>query len=121
MPQKLKADSDYLLILVDNNSSTFMTNNVRHFIGTLKPTNNRLVKGNIWVIKVIEERTVKWNIEYDDGHIYSIIIHKVNYVPEAPILLLSPKQWYQQAAENHQKPDGTWCSRKSKNFIPYCN
>ena len=65
------------------------------------------------VIKVREEDAVKWNIEDDDVQIHSTIIHNVNYVPEAPICLISPQHW--------AKPDGTWCSTKAKNFILYWN
>ena len=63
----------------------------------------------------------KWNIEYDDGQIHSIIIHKVNYVPEDPICPSLILQWYQQATDNHPKPDGTWCNTNSKHCIIYWN
>ena len=70
-----------------------MANNTNHFIGLLKAINNRGFKSYGGVIKVRGEGAVKWKIEDDDGKIYSIIIHNVNYVPEAPICLLSPQQW----------------------------
>ena len=52
---------------------------------------------------------------------HSIIIHKVNYVPEALICLILWQQWDQQAYENNLKPDGAWCSTKSKHCILYWN
>ena len=78
-------DSDYCLIGMENNTSTCITNNIRHFIGPLRPINNRAIKGYGVVIKVRGEGMFKWNSEEDVGQIHSIIIHKVNYVTESPI------------------------------------
>ena len=115
--RKLKVKSDYLLIGVEHHASTFMTNITRHFIGPLKPISNRVVKAYGGVIKVIGEGTVKCNIEDDDEQIHSIIIHKVNYLPEDPVLLIYPKNWFQQDSGNQPKTDGTWCNTKAKNCI----
>ena len=52
-PGKFKVGSDSLLIGVVNHSSSYMTNGIRHFIGTIKPINNRVSKGCIGVIKVV--------------------------------------------------------------------
>ena len=46
-----------------------------------------------------------------------MIIHKFNYVPEEPFWLILPQQWDQQDADNHPKPDGTWCAPTSKHYI----
>ena len=107
-PHKFNMELNYLLVAVENNASTLMTNNIHHFIGSLNPIKNRAVKGYGGVIKVRGEGRVKWKIECYDGKIHSIIIQKVNYFPEAPIYLLSPQQWDQKEAENDPKTDGTW-------------
>ena len=98
-----------------------MTNNIRHFIGPLKPINNGVVKFYGGVINIRGEGTVKCKIEESYGQIHSIIVHRANYVPEATICLLSPQQLSQQAADNHLKPDVTWCATKAKKWILYLN
>ena len=112
-------DSYYLFIAVDNHASTCMTKNVNHFILPHRPINNRVVKGYGGLVKVRGDETVKCKIEDDDGKIHSIIIHNVNYLPESLICILLPQQWSQQAADNHPKPDGTWCTTKANHFTLY--
>ena len=63
--------------------------------------------------------TIKWKIEDDNLKVHSTIIQNVNYISESPIRLLSLYNWYQQASENHQKSDGTWCATKAKYFTLY--
>ena len=78
-------ESDALLVGADNNTSTCMAIKIHHFIGTLKPIKNRLVKGYGVVVKVREEVMVKYKMKNNDGQIHFIIVHKVNYVPGSPI------------------------------------
>ena len=59
---KFKVESDSLLVEVDNNASTCMAIKICHFLVTLKPNNNRLVKGYGVVVKVRREGTVKCKI-----------------------------------------------------------
>ena len=84
-----------------------------------RPINKRGLKEYGGEIKFRGEVKVKWTIEYDDGKINSIIIHNVNYIPEAPIWLLLPHKEYQQESNNHPKPDGTWWSTNTKNCTLY--
>ena len=69
-----------------------MTNNVNYFIGDIITTKNRVVKRCGVVIQVKLEGTVKCKIEDNDGKVHLIIIPNLNYVPEAPICVLSPQQ-----------------------------
>ena len=114
---RFRVDSYFFLIAVDIHASTFMTTNVNHLIGPLSNTEKSVVKGYGVVIKFIGEVTVKWKIEYNDGKLHSIIIHIVNYVPEAPICLISPHKWFQQASNNHAIPYGAWCTTNAN----HCN
>ena len=66
-----------------------MNKNINKFIGLLRPIKNSLVKGYGVMIKVRGDVIVKMKIEDDDGEIYFIVIHNVNYIPEYPICLIS--------------------------------
>ena len=44
---------------------------------------------------------------------HSIIIHNVSYIPESPIIILSPQEWSQQAVNNHPKSGGALCVTKA--------
>ena len=114
---KIKVDSEYLLFGMDNIASTCMKNNIYHFIGLIKPINNRVVKVYAGLITVRREGKVKYNIEDNDRQIHSTTIHNTNYMPEAPSFLLLLQQWYQQAADIHPKYDGKWCVTKAKQCI----
>ena len=96
----------YLLIGVDNYVSTFMTNNICHFIRPLKSINNRVVKVYLGVIKVRIEVGIKRKTEDDECQIHSIIIHNVNYTLEAPIFLFLPHILY-------------WNQERYKRTIPW--
>ena len=52
-----------------------------------------MVKGYWGVIKIKVDGTVKWKIEDYVNQLHSIIIHKVNYLLKALILLIYLKQW----------------------------
>ena len=120
-PWVFKLESYSLFVGLVNHASTCISNNTNYFIGPLKPINDRIVKGCGGVIKVVGEGTAKYSIEDDYVQIHSIIIHNLNYIPEATMFLLFQRQWYQQSDDNHSKPDGTWCTTKSKYCILYWN
>ena len=114
-PHKFRVESDYFLIGFYINDSTCIINNVNHFIGPLRPINNRVVNVYGGMIKFRREVTLKWNIEDNDRNVHSVIIHNVNYLPESPICLILPQQWSHQADKNHPISDGIWCSTKVNN------
>ena len=108
--QLLHLDSDSFTIGIDNHASRCISNNINHFLNPLS-TNARLSRirgiGN-HMLEVKGEGTVQWPVEDDNGYKHNLRIDNVLYVPEAPICLLSPQHWSQQAQDNSPKRHGTW-------------
>ena len=90
-PQKFKVDSESFIVRLDKDSSSYISNNIKHFIGPLIQIKNLVVKVYVVVVKVRGEGGIKWGIEYNYEGLNFIIIHNINYNPVSYIRFLPYK------------------------------
>ena len=102
--------TDFHAIGLENHASRTMSNNINHFISTLVPETDMIVKDAGGNLKVMGSGTLRWRIEDDDGKIHTIICKDAIFVPNLHTCLLSPQHWAQGLDDNSPKLDGTWCA-----------
>ena len=102
-------DSDSFEIGIDNHASACISNCAEDFISHITPCKAKLkgITGN--TIKVVGIGTVRWHWNDDQGRPHEQIIKGVYYIPDAPIRILAPQHWSQQANDHKPNRDGTHC------------
>jgi len=115
-----KFDSDSFLIGIDNHSSKCISPVLSDFVGALKPSNG-VLNGISGKLSVFGSGTVLWKWLDDEGNKHLISIKDCLYVPEAPMRLLSPQQWGQQAMKDSGSIKGTWCATYSNKCVLHWN
>jgi hypothetical protein len=107
----MRFDTDSYRINIDNCCTTSITPNIGDFVGPITKVTNRSVQGfNGEKLQVMHRGTVRWTINDKQGIARTITIPNTYHVPDAPMRLLSPQHWAQQAKDNNPNPIGTWCA-----------
>ena len=114
-----KFDSDSFLIGIDNHSSKCISPKLSDFLYPIKP-NKGILNGISGKLSVFGSGTVTWKILDDEGNKHDLHIKDCLYVPEAPLRLLSPQQWGQQALSS-TGDKGTWCATHPNKCILFWN
>jgi hypothetical protein len=110
----VKFDFESFAIGIDNHASRCVSNNADDFVSAIRPSNKTLA-GISGSLTIRGTGTVKWVIEDDYGRRHSLVIPNTLYVPHAPMRLLSPQHWSQEAKDN----DGTWCATFHNSLVLY--
>ena len=115
-PRQIYFDTDSFRMGVDNPSKTCVCHNPDYFIGYITPINLKLKEIN-GSLKIIGTGTVRWRITDDTGKIHNINIENLLYVPDAPMCMISPQHWGQEANDHYAMEEGTRGITQSKNII----
>ena len=114
-------DTDSELVGVDNRSSVCMSPHESDFVGKLTKS-KRYIKafGGTKAFDIFIG-TLKWTIESDKGQKKTVFIPNSFYIPEAPMRLLSPQHWAQEAfaMSDDGDPDATYCETFYNRAILY--
>jgi len=89
-------DSDSVPIIVDTGATVTLTNNKTDFLSYTPYAIPRMVQGISEGLTLEGHGTASWPVVNDQGSVVSLIVHNVQYVPNLPTRLLSPRQLLQQ-------------------------
>jgi hypothetical protein len=109
-------DTDSFAIMVDNCTSTSITNSLSDFIEQPKQTGMKIkgIGGNTDATMV---GMVIWKVQDDQGQTHNIKLPNTYYTTSAPYHLLSPQHWSQVANDHQPNPRGTWCATYDKELV----
>ena len=108
-------DSDSQVLMLDDGTSTCITNNTRDFIEPPKRV-DRKVKGIKGHAQATHRGTLKWYIEDDHGLVHVMIITGAYLIPDGTTRILSPQHLAQQADDHYPMAEGTGALTTSKNI-----
>ena len=114
-----KPDSDSFTIGLDNHASFSMSNDKRHFVGTIRQYRTSTVKGVGGSLPIKGIGTVKWKITDDNGRQHAFEISGTLYVPGLRNSMLSPQHWAAQMVKTTNQP--AWEETRPSKSILYWN
>jgi hypothetical protein len=102
-------DTDSRPIRIDNCATACISNRIEDFVGPLQPSSRQL-QGIGNAMGDLQEGTIHWDIEDDDGITHKFIIPNSIYVLGAFSRLLSPQHVAQERKDYKPNRYGTWCA-----------
>ena len=83
-------DTDSGLVGIDNRCSGCMSHLPEDFVGDLRPC-SRIIKGFGGTCHfIVQQGTLKWHWEDDNGKVHKFVIPNSYYIPEGGVRLLPP-------------------------------
>ena len=113
-------DSDSDIIGIDNRCSGCISHVKEDFRGTLKKSNKIIHGFGGSEVSHIQEGTLYWTWDDDDGIPHDMVIPDSYYVPTGQIRLLSPQHWAQTRA-GKDKRTGAGCDTNGNEVTLYWN
>jgi hypothetical protein len=114
----LQFDTDSFDIKVDNCCTYSLTPDLADFIGPIPKVKGKYIRSFSGKdTPVLHKGTIKWTVNNDVSIARDIIIPNAYHVPAAPVRLLSPQHWAQQARDNKPNPKGTWCATYDTDIV----
>ena len=109
-------DPESFTIAIDDHSSCCMKNDIKDFIGPLKPKKITIKGFQHSTSMVYGIGTIKWWIQDDDGRAHNLIIHDTLDVPNVKQRRFCPQQWAQQRNDYTPMLRGTYVIQEDKNL-----
>ena len=109
-------DTDSSPIRIDNCCSACLSNKIEDFVGPLRPS-SRCIQGIGNAMGDIQEGTIQWDIEDDEGVKHKFLIPNSIFAPKAYSRLFSPQHVAQELKDYKPNKNGTWCATYSDRIV----
>eukprot|EP00978_Attheya_sp_CCMP212_P018474 scaffold50569_cov62-Attheya_sp.AAC.1 len=118
--QNVAFDTDSAPIGIDNRCSGCISHKVGNFIGELKESSSRAIKGIGGTQTTgLKMGTIVWRWSDNEGRIHKFHIPYSYYVLQGEVRLLSPQHWAKTQKDYKPILKGTGSETNSKNIILY--
>lgn len=102
-------DTNSCPIRIDNCATACISHKIEDFVGPLRPSRCK-IQGIGNSMSGLQEGTIQWDIEDDNGIKQTFTIPNSIYAPNACSRLLSPQHVARERKDHKPNPHGTWCA-----------
>jgi hypothetical protein len=101
-PDLFHFDTDSVPLGIDNRCTACISSSLEDFIAPPIPSSKHIIGFGGNTTNNIQEGTIKWSWDDDQGITHSFLIPHSYYVPDSGMRLLSPQHWMQTLPPQHQ-------------------